>query len=109
MRTGNAGKRPSAANDSRSGGRVGYTVGGGVEWAVSDKWSAKLEYQYFDFGPAQLNATCGGSADVDIDAHTVKIGVNPPLIGPRPGWRAEPFRPRAHKTGAGCPGRSGNL
>lgn len=30
-------------------GRTGYTVGGGVEWAVFDNASAKLEYRFSDY------------------------------------------------------------
>ena len=35
---------------SVSSGRVGYTVGGGVEYAVTDAWSLRAEYRYTDFG-----------------------------------------------------------
>ena len=35
-----------AASETRSG----WTVGGGLEWAFADNWSAKLEYQFYDFG-----------------------------------------------------------
>jgi outer membrane immunogenic protein len=37
-----------AFNNSKT--YVGWTVGGGVEWAFLDQWSAKLEYLYVDFG-----------------------------------------------------------
>jgi outer membrane immunogenic protein len=30
--------------------RTGWTVGGGVEWAVFDAWTVKAEYDYMDFG-----------------------------------------------------------
>lgn len=30
--------------------QAGWTVGGGVEYAVSDHWSVKAEYLYLDFG-----------------------------------------------------------
>jgi len=30
--------------------RLGWTVGGGVEWAVTDNWSIRGEYRYSDFG-----------------------------------------------------------
>jgi outer membrane immunogenic protein len=30
--------------------RVGWTLGTGVEWAFLNNWSAKLEYDYMDFG-----------------------------------------------------------
>lgn len=61
---------------SKSGGRFGYTVGGGVEWAISEKWTTKLEYQYFDFGKVGLADIDGDDAKVKIDAHTIKIGLN---------------------------------
>jgi len=61
---------------SRSGGNVGYTLGGGVEWAFNDRWSTKLEYQYFDFGTVTLTDIEGDQADVDLDAHTIKVGLS---------------------------------
>ena len=30
--------------------RVGYTVGGGVEYAITTQWSLRAEYRYSDFG-----------------------------------------------------------
>ena len=33
--------------------RLGWTAGGGVEWAFSDDWSVTLEYDYYGFGHAQ--------------------------------------------------------
>ncbi len=59
---------------------AGYTVGGGVEWALNDKLSAKAEYMYYDFGSKDvtgfdaLGNTYAGS--VDQKAHTVKVGLN---------------------------------
>ncbi|WP_158808288.1 outer membrane protein [Beijerinckia sp. L45] len=37
-------------NDSLSHTRVGWTVGGGVEYAVTNNWSLRAEYRYSDFG-----------------------------------------------------------
>jgi len=34
--------------------RPGWTVGGGVEWAFWDNWSAKVEYDYYDFSTRNL-------------------------------------------------------
>jgi outer membrane immunogenic protein len=35
---------------SSSTTQVGWTVGGGVEWALWESWTAKLEYLYMDLG-----------------------------------------------------------
>ena len=58
--------------------RDGYTVGGGLEYMFAPNWSAKVEYQYYNFGsptfvtPVAL-APFGNFRD---DEHTVKVGVN---------------------------------
>jgi len=36
--------------DSSSNTRVGYTVGGGIEYALTNDWSVRAEYRYSDFG-----------------------------------------------------------
>jgi outer membrane immunogenic protein len=56
----------------------GYTVGGGLEYMFAPNWSAKAEYQYYNFGNTTF-AT--GPADIAgrtfrNDEHTVKVGVN---------------------------------
>lgn len=38
------------ATDSPSSTRVGYTVGGGVEYAITNTWSLRGEYRYSGFG-----------------------------------------------------------
>jgi outer membrane immunogenic protein len=58
--------------------RDGYTVGGGLEYMFAPNWSAKLEYQYYNFGSTTFTA---GPADVvgarfRDDEHTVKAGLN---------------------------------
>jgi outer membrane immunogenic protein len=56
---------------------VGWTVGGGVEWALVDNWSAKVEYLYLDLGSEQYFGGVGGAGfDADLRAHTVKVGLN---------------------------------
>ena len=58
--------------------RDGYTVGAGLEYMFAQNWSAKVEYQYYDFGktnfvtPAVLTAF-GSTRN---DEHTVKAGIN---------------------------------
>ena len=34
--------------------RVGWTVGGGLEWMFLPNWSAKVEYLYYDLGRVAL-------------------------------------------------------
>lgn len=59
---------------------LGYTVGGGIEHALSQNLSLKLEYQYLDFGKETFAGTDinGDSyaSKVDVDMHTVRAGVN---------------------------------
>jgi outer membrane immunogenic protein len=37
-------------SESFSKTRVGWTVGGGIEYAVTNNWSVRAEYRYSDFG-----------------------------------------------------------
>lgn len=65
------------AGASSSNMHVGYAVGGGIEWAIADNWSAKVEYLYLDFGSEQYFGGAGaGGFDADLSAHTVKVGLN---------------------------------
>jgi outer membrane immunogenic protein len=65
--------------------RTGWTVGAGLEYAVWNNWSVKLEYNYMDFGSDNhsFSYLAGGSApglverwDIDQQVHVVKLGVN---------------------------------
>jgi outer membrane immunogenic protein len=56
----------------------GYTVGAGLEYMFAQNWSAKVEYQYYNFGNTTFTA---GPADIvgasfRNDEHTVKAGLN---------------------------------
>jgi outer membrane immunogenic protein len=58
--------------------RDGYTVGAGLEYMFTPNWSAKVEYQYYNFGNTTFNT---GPADIvgarfRDDEHTVKAGLN---------------------------------
>lgn len=56
---------------------VGWTIGGGVEWAFADPWSVKLEYLFMDFGSEDYFGGPGaGGFDADAQIHTFKIGLN---------------------------------
>ncbi len=61
--------------------RSGWTVGAGWEYAFAPNWSAKIEYNYMDFGsksPTFISA--GGAAvtnvNVDQTAHLALFGIN---------------------------------
>jgi len=59
--------------------RVGWTVGTGIEWALAPQWSAKLEYNYLDFGKDTYTFTDAigpFTVDADTQVHMVKAGIN---------------------------------
>jgi outer membrane immunogenic protein len=64
--------------------RPGWTVGGGVEWAFWHNWSAKVEYDYYDFSTRNLTlpGTIFGIPEVVPGINiketisTVKFGIN---------------------------------
>src|ERR1700716_2286723 len=56
----------------------GWTVGTGLEYMFAPSWSAKAEYQYYNFGSSTFTA---GPAPIvgqrfRDDDHTVEVGVN---------------------------------
>jgi outer membrane immunogenic protein len=56
---------------------TGYTVGGGLEYMFAPAWSAKVEYQYYNFGTTNIATNAGlGALSYKDDLHTVKVGVN---------------------------------
>lgn len=58
--------------------RNGYTVGAGLEYMFAPSWSAKVEYDYYNFGNATFTSPVGlvGTGSFTTDDHTVKAGVN---------------------------------
>lgn len=56
--------------------RVGWTIGGGIEYALDPNWTAKVEYLYADLGTQHLNDANGNPRSVDMTMNTVKLGVN---------------------------------
>ncbi len=62
---------------------TGWTVGGGMEFALSDRWSAKAEYMHYDLGTGRFQVSDGtavGFGPEFVDAHVredvVRVGVN---------------------------------
>jgi len=56
--------------------RIGWTVGGGVEYAFAPNWSGKLEYNYMDFGSKNVSFAPFTSTAIDQQIHAVKFGIN---------------------------------
>ncbi len=67
-------------NDSDKNSYFGWTVGGGVEHAVSDSISLKAEYLYADFGKESYSFSDTQfpdvKGDVKLTTHTFRVGVN---------------------------------
>ena len=73
-----------------SGSQVGWTAGGGIEYAMSDNISLKAEYLYYDLGTEKLSydpnpsnyCTGGGNGDNDCNfkldntGSIVRVGLN---------------------------------
>jgi len=57
--------------------QAGWTVGGGVEYAFLNNWSAKLEYLYVDLGSTTCGTSaCGSHETVDFTSNIVRAGIN---------------------------------
>jgi outer membrane immunogenic protein len=61
---------------------AGWTIGGGVEHAISERWAVKAEYLYADFGEAKFTTVSTVAADqnikhsIDLSTHIARLGVN---------------------------------
>jgi len=70
---------------STNASHTGWTLGLGLEYAITNNWSAKIEYNYIDLGArnvgfANVAPAPGARAvdgfDIDQTMHVVKFGVN---------------------------------
>jgi outer membrane immunogenic protein len=60
--------------------RTGWIAGAGFEYALSDVWSAKVEYDYLGFGPQAMSFTTPTEAvspGASLNVQEAKAGVNP--------------------------------
>ncbi|HWB47358.1 MAG TPA: outer membrane protein [Hyphomicrobiaceae bacterium] len=69
-----AGIHGSASEDERT--RFGWTLGGGLEWALSPRWSLKADYLHVDLGDRRNYYSAGGATDVDVNADILRVGLN---------------------------------
>ena len=85
----NAPVNASTFNFEQSDTLWGWTAGGGIEYALSQEWSVKVEYQHFDFGSTSFRhdgtfdipgtpwrSTLKGEAEISQTVDAVKVGVN---------------------------------
>jgi outer membrane immunogenic protein len=68
----------------------GWALGGGMEFALTNSWSAKAEYLHYDLGKETYQVSTFGTGEfvsADAKGDTVRIGVNyhfHPMRDPRP-------------------------
>jgi outer membrane immunogenic protein len=57
---------------------VGWSAGGGIEYAFANNFTAKVDYLYVDLGKINCNATCSGvnPFDVTFTSQIVRGGLN---------------------------------
>ena len=57
---------------------LGWTLGGGIEYAFMGNWTAKLEYLYVDLGNFDCSTSCGvpGPVNVSFKENIVRLGLN---------------------------------
>jgi high affinity Mn2+ porin len=56
--------------------RFGYSVGGGVDYALDAKWSARLEYLYTNLGLRGFGFASPARYDSQYDLHQFRVGLN---------------------------------
>jgi opacity protein-like surface antigen len=63
---------------SMSTTRTGWNVGAGIEYLLTPQWSAKVEYDYLDFGTNTLGfvTPVGNGATIKTEVNEIKAGVN---------------------------------
>lgn len=61
---------------SKTDTRVGWTAGGGVEYAIDDHWSVRLEVRYSDFGKSRYVVGPGTSFRAGFNETAGTIGVS---------------------------------
>jgi outer membrane immunogenic protein len=61
---------------SKENSNIGWTAGGGVEWAFAPHWTAKAEYLYIDSGNIELFNIGGVELNGRIQDNFVRGGIN---------------------------------
>ena len=71
----------SAYDAVASEDRFGWTAGAGIEWALWDDWSVKLEYDYYGFGTQNVTFTdnvssATGPVELKQNIQVITLGLN---------------------------------
>lgn len=65
-------------NDTKT--YFGWTVGAGIEAALADNWTARIEYLYTDLGSEKYDGVISVfgpyTAEIDLHIQTVRLGLN---------------------------------
>jgi outer membrane immunogenic protein len=56
--------------------RTGFTVGAGIEFGLVENLSAKVEYDFYDFGSKNYNFSNITPVSVSSNLHTIIVGLN---------------------------------
>jgi outer membrane immunogenic protein len=60
--------------------QIGWTAGGGVEYAFTPNLTAKVEYLYVDLGTMSCSTSCGVATgtpiSVSLTENVVRAGIN---------------------------------
>jgi high affinity Mn2+ porin len=74
---GPTGNPPAGVAEAVFGGRIGWTVGGGVEAPIAPGWSAKAEYLYAQFGNTGITFPLSGQSFAsNLAMQEVRLGLN---------------------------------
>jgi outer membrane immunogenic protein len=78
---------PNFISQTHVGTFTGWTAGVGIEYRLSGPWSAKLEYNHYDFGTETFNVTATGGVfpfrvNPVVDAVTVGLNYRFNVAGP---------------------------
>jgi len=56
--------------------RFGFTAGGGLEYAITDRWVGRLEYVWTDYGKVTRYDPAGDRAIFKNETHLVRLGAS---------------------------------
>jgi outer membrane immunogenic protein len=66
----------TAATQVNTDTRTGFTVGAGIEFGLVENLSAKVEYDFYDFGSKNYNFNAITPVSVNSNLHTIIVGLN---------------------------------